>query len=567
MSDNIREDSYLLQVGGLHIFFGEKEVVNDVSFQIRAGEVLGIVGESGSGKSMTALSLMGLCPPQAKIVAHQGILLQTKKNPVNIASVNSKTLRSIRGNIISMIFQEPMTSLNAVQKCGPQVEEVLLIHKKEKKRKAKSRVIELFQEVMLPDPEKVYHKYPHQLSGGQRQRVMIAMSLACRPALLIADEPTTALDVTVQKTIIQLLKDLQQKYGMSILFISHDLGVVSEICHRVLIMHKGYSVEELTKEQLINGNVNHPYTKALLSCRPPVDRKPYRLQTVSEIVEETNTNKEPIIQLTEKKQTGEIIMNIHSLSKHFPTGKNIMGKPTAWFKAVDDVSFEIFSGETLGLVGESGCGKTTLSRMLLKLIDKTSGNIDFNGRDIQTLSKKETKDFRKQAQIIFQDPYSSLNPNMTIGTALTEPLKVHQMFHSKKERVEYVVDILQKTGLNGDDLKKYPHQFSGGQRQRIVIARAMVLKPAFIICDEAVSALDVSVQAQVLNLLNDLKESDGLTYLFISHDLSVVRYMSQRIMVMQHGKIVESGLSDEVFNNPANEYTRKLIESIPGNIH
>jgi len=566
MSLTLLQNKNLISTENLTIQFGENIVVDKIGFSIKQGEILGIVGESGSGKSITALSLMGLCPSAATITAEKGILyLDNDNNKIDLSKLNRKQFEKIRGNRISMVFQEPMTSLNAVQKCGVQVAEILHIHKKIKKKLIYNRVLELFDEVLLSEPAKTYNKYPHQLSGGQRQRVMIAMALACNPQLLIADEPTTALDVTVQKTILTLLKKLQIKYRMSILFITHDLGVVSEICDRVLVMHRGKIVEELTIAQLQTNKAKHPYTKGLLACKPPEDSRPHRLQTINDFMskkEAAGTDERLPIDMSEQT----IIMDVTSLSKHFPQGKSFMGKVTAWYKAVDDVSFSIFSNETLGLIGESGCGKTTLSRTLLKLTEITSGKVLFEGQNINELKKKKLIDFRKQVQIIFQDPYSSLNPDMTIGNALIEPLKVHNIYSSRKERQDYIVSLLEKTGLNGDDLRKYPHQFSGGQRQRIVIARALILKPKLIICDEVVSALDVSVQAQVLNLLNDLKDEFGLTYLFVSHDLSVVRYMSDRMMVMRKGKIVETGSSDELFTNPKDQYTRTLIESIPGRI-
>jgi peptide/nickel transport system ATP-binding protein len=564
MSLTSMQDDNLVWTEDLKIRFGDTIVVDHINFCIREGEILGIVGESGSGKSMTALSLMGLCPPGAIVSAENGILFTNhKKNKVDLSEITQKQFETIRGNQISMIFQEPMTSLNAVQKCGKQVAEVLQIHTSFSNKEIKRRVVELFHEVLLPDPERTYNKFPHQLSGGQRQRVMIAMALACNPQLLIADEPTTALDVTVQKTILSLLKNLQQKYGMSILFITHDLGVVAEICDRIIVMHQGRIVEELTIGMLRSNQVTNPYTKGLLACKPPEGSKPHRLKTIGDFIS-GNESSIPETMNPQKDTDNSILMDVSSLSKHFPIGKNFAGKVTAWYKAVDDISFSIFRNETLGLVGESGCGKTTLSRTLLRLTDSTTGSVLFDGHNINDLTRKKLIGFRTQVQIIFQDPYSSLNPDMTIGNALMEPLKVHKIYNSFKERQDYIVSVLEKTGLSGSDLKKYPHQFSGGQRQRVVIARALILKPKLIICDEAVSALDVSIQAQVLNLLNDLKDEFGLTYLFISHDLSIVRYMSDRIMVMKKGKIVETGPSDKLFSNPGNTYTQSLIESIPG---
>lgn len=565
MSTQLHNSSILAEACKLRISFGENVVVRDSSFVVHRGEVLGIVGESGSGKSMTALSLMGLCPPQAKIETSGGLLLFDEKGgSVDITAIGKKSLQKMRGNRVSMIFQEPMTSLNPVKKCGWQVDEILKIHTSLSARKRKLKTIQLFAEVLLPDPQKAYAAFPHQLSGGQRQRVMIAMALACEPSLLLADEPTTALDVTVQKTILQLLRNLQKKYGMSVIFITHDLGIVREICDRVLVMYKGEIVEELTVDQLSPDCVKHPYTMGLLSCRPPIDAKPQRLLTVDDFMHGNQPPLHTTKHQPEPAFAAEPIVNVVSICKYFPMSSGIFSTRTAWFKAVDDVHFSIHRGETLGLVGESGCGKTTLSRTLLRLIEPGSGHIFFDGEDVTTFSKRRMRWLRTQAQIIFQDPYSSLNPNMTVANALEEPLIVHGIITKKKDRIEYMTDILQKVGLQTDDLRKYPHQFSGGQRQRVVIARALMLKPRFIICDEAVSALDVSVQAQVLNLLNDLKRDFELTYLFISHDLSVVKYMSDNIMVMQKGKIVESGSAENIFRNPQHAYTQKLIESIPG---
>jgi len=560
----------VLEVNSLNVSFNnngnEIKVVDDVSFKLNSGEILGVVGESGSGKSMTALVLMGLCPKSAKIESSKGIFFtEDDNNIIDISKLKEHNYRSVRGKSISMIFQEPMTSLNPVHKCGNQVEEILKIHKIGNKLSRKKKVIELFQEVMIREPEKIYNSFPHQLSGGQRQRVMIAMALACEPKLLIADEPTTALDVTVQQSILELIRNLQQKKNMSVIFVSHDLGVITEICDRVVVMYKGKIVEEIATEDLYE-KAKHPYTRGLMACRPPINTRPLRLPTISDFLENENFNlKEGVYGNERQKQFyNEVIFEIKNLNTFFPLQKSIMGNVKAWYKAVDDVSFQIFKGETLGLVGESGCGKTSLSRTMLRLIDAYSGEILFKGEDVLKLKKKQIKNFRSKVQIIFQDPYSSLNPLMTIGSALVEVMKVHKILKNFSQRKHYVVDILNKVGLTESDFYKYPHQFSGGQRQRVVIARALVVQPEFIICDEAVSALDVSVQAQVLNLLNSLKEEFNLTYLFITHDWSVVKYMSDRILVMQKGKIVESGEIDDVFYKPQSDYTKQLINSIAG---
>lgn len=542
------------------------KVVEDVSFSVKQGEILGVVGESGSGKSMTALVLMGLCPKSANIETKNGIFFNNgDENIIDISKLNEQNYRNVRGKNISMIFQEPMTSLNPVHKCGNQVEEILKIHKIGNKLSRKNKVIELFNEVMLREPDKVYNSFPHQLSGGQRQRVMIAMALACEPKLLIADEPTTALDVTVQQSILELIRSLQQKKNMSVIFVSHDLGVITEICDRVVVMYKGKIVEEIKTKDLFE-KAKHPYTRGLMACRPPINSRPLRLPTISEFIDNDSfsLNQGVYVNQRQKQVFNEVIFDVKNLSTYFPLQKSIMGNVKAWYKAVDEVSFQIFKGETLGLVGESGCGKTSLSRTMLRLIDAHSGEIFYDNKDILKFNKSQIKKFRSKVQIIFQDPYSSLNPLMTVGSALIEVMKVHKILSNFKQRRDYVIDILNKVGLSESDFSKYPHQFSGGQRQRIVIARALVVQPEFIICDEAVSALDVSVQAQVLNLLNSLKEEFKLTYLFITHDWSVVKYMSDRILVMQKGKIIESGDIDEVFYNPKTEYTKQLIDSIAG---
>jgi peptide/nickel transport system ATP-binding protein len=565
----MKQSDNLIEVKDLSIAFPNQNTINTVvdsiSFSIKHGEILGVVGESGSGKSQTALSLMGLCPPNAIISNKKSInfFSSSESAPIQLLSLPAKQLQKIRGKDISMIFQEPMTSLNPVQKCGQQVAEILKIHNICKN--ATNRVLELFDEVQLPNPQKIYNSYPHQISGGQRQRVMISMALACNPKLLIADEPTTALDVTVQKSILKLLRTLQKTHKMSVLFITHDLGVISEISDRVIVMYKGKIVEEFKSTDIPTG-VQHPYSKGLIACKPPLHERPEKLLTINDFMSgtvEPSKSKEIMISPQVPDKIDEIL-KVKNLNKYYTVGRKLNGKPSAYFKAVDNVSFSIYKGETFGLVGESGCGKTTLSRTLLNLLKPTSGEIVFDNKNTLNFDKKELKIFRQQAQIIFQDPYSSLNPMMTVGRTLIEPMQVHRIGKNNAERKEMIMELLEKTGLAHSDFNKYPHQFSGGQRQRIVIARALTLKPQFIICDEAVSALDVSVQAQVLNLLNDLKKEFQLTYLFISHDWSVVKYMSDRIMVMQKGKIVEQGLADDIFYNPQQEYTKTLINSIPG---
>lgn len=550
----------MLKIKDLSISFKSNDetvnAVKSVSFKIARGETLGIVGESGSGKSVSALAIMRLLSPQA-IINGGHIDFEGK----NILELSTKEIRKIRGRKISMIFQEPMTSLNPVMRCGKQVAEVFG-NSGLSKTEIKNRVIDLFNKVKLPRPEKIYSSYPHQISGGQKQRVMIAMAIANKPDLLIADEPTTALDVRVQKDLILLLKQLKSEFGMSLLFISHDLGLVSEIVSNVLVMYKGEIVERGAIKEVFK-NPQHNYTKGLLACRPPVNERPARLKTIDEFIESEVHLKYPEnkhIEIDYNKS----ILNVDGLNKRFVSEKNYRGKAVSFVNAVDNVSFEVFKGETLGLVGESGCGKTTLSRSILRLIDVESGNIFFDEKNILDIKKGDLKEFRKNLNIVFQDPYSSLNPRISVGKAISEPLKVFNIESTSLKRKNRVFDLLNKVGLEEDAYYKYPHEFSGGQRQRIVIARALALNPRFLICDEAVSALDVSVQAKVLNLLNDLKREFGFTYIFISHDLNVVKYMSDRIMVMKDGKIVEIGPADEIYNSPKQEYTKQLIDAIPG---
>lgn len=567
----------ILNIENLSISFGKKEekqrVVDCLSFSIMPAKTLGIVGESGSGKSITSLCTMGLLHPSA-IVESGSITFQSKQfNESDLLQLSDRQMQKVRGKEIAMIFQEPMTSLNPVLKCGEQVAEAIRIHQKKNGKEAYKEVIRWFEEVKLPRPEEIYNSYPHQLSGGQKQRVMIAMAMCCEPQLLIADEPTTALDVTVQKQILKLIKQLQEKHGMAVIFITHDLGVVAEIADEVLVMQAGKKVESGSTQKIFTA-AEHPYTKGLIACRPPMDYRLKRLPTVSDFLQMGDQTVEeylkPLkISSKERKQKLEKVLNektllkVDNLKTHFPIKKGVFRKTVGWVKAVDGVSFEVKNGETLGLVGESGCGKTTLGRSILNLIPPTSGEVIFEGTNIASLSTERLRRYRKEIQLIFQDPYSSLNPKMRIGAAILEPMQVHKVERNDKIRKEKVIELMETVGLKADQFNRYPHEFSGGQRQRICIARALALSPKFIICDESVSALDVSVQAQVLNLLNDLKTQFGFTYIFISHDLSVVKYMSDRMIVMQNGKIVESGLAEEVYENPKQLYTQQLIESIP----
>ncbi len=526
-----------------------------------------MVGESGSGKSVTALAVLQLLPSPPAQYASGEIIFSNKGKPCDLLTVSKDELQQLRGNAIAMVFQEPMTSLNPVHSCGKQVAEAILTHSDMSKEAAFKKTITLFEDVKLPNPQKMFHKHPHEISGGQKQRVMIAMAMSCNPQLLICDEPTTALDVTVQKNILGLIRNLQQAHEMGVIFISHDLALVSEIADKVVVMYKGQIVEQGTTTAVL-ASPQHPYTKALLACRPALHQKGQRLPVLSDFINDTAR---PMTTIVTEKQTGtddnnrtEKIISVNELSVWYPSKKNLFGKTLDYQKAVNNVSFDIYKGETLGLVGESGCGKTTLGRTLLGLVPPTKGDIRFNGKNMATATRHETIAMRRQMQIIFQDPYSSLNPNKKIGDAIAEPLKVHGIISNAAQRRDKVVELLEKVKLTADHYHRYPHEFSGGQRQRIVIARALALQPSFVVCDESVSALDVSVQAQVLNLLNDLKKDFQFTALFISHDLSVIRYISDRIMVMHKGMIVEAGNSEDVYTHPKTAYTKELIAAIPG---
>jgi peptide/nickel transport system ATP-binding protein len=562
----------LLQIKDFSVDFvtdsGVTSAVQNISFEINRGETVAIVGESGSGKTVTSLSILKLLPsPPARYTSGQILFSQEGKNETDIVKLDEKSIQKIRGNQISMVFQEPMTSLNPVKTCGKQVMEAIRTHYNISKKEARKRTISLFEKVKLPDPQSIVDRYPHEISGGQKQRVMIAMAISCNPSLLIADEPTTALDVTVQKTILQLIKDLQKEQNMSVIYITHDLGLVSEIADRVIVMYKGKVVESGPIKEIFLDPQN-PYTKALLACRPDSSAKGKRLPVVGDFLEDAGGDAKPETIFSKAPRNdhfdaAQTILSVENLKVYFPVKRNFFGKILKVFKAVDDVSFEVKKGETVGLVGESGCGKTTLGRSILRLIEPTSGAIYLNDKNIGNIPEGQFRKMRKDIQIIFQDPYGSLNPRLTIGEAINEPMKIHGILPNQKQRKEKIIDLLEKVDLKPEYFNRYPHEFSGGQRQRICIARALGLNPEFIICDESVSALDVSVQAQVLNLLSELKEELGFSCVFISHDLGVVHYISDRIIVMNKGKIEEEGAADAIYFNPQKEYTQRLIAAIP----
>ena len=590
--------SALVEVSDLRTYFhtddGVVRAVDDVSFTIKEGHTLGIVGESGSGKSVTSLSIMQLLATAAKIETGQISFLGQ-----DLVKLPERDMRKIRGSEISMIFQEPMTSLNPVFTVGDQVAEAIILHQKVSKKEAREKTIGLFREVGIPEPEKRVDSYPHQMSGGQKQRVMIAMALSCNPKLLIADEPTTALDVTIQAQILDILRRLRDNRGMAILFITHDLGVIAEIADDVAVMFAGKMVEYGTVLEIFE-NPRHPYTKGLLACRPKLET-PYKLlPTVADFMETRTVEGEVQViskeldeaRIEELRTTGrdrllhppvelaamghpadsdddcvpndtQPLLSIVDLKVYFPVRRGLLQRVVDHVKAVDGVSFNVYRGQTLGLVGESGCGKTTTGRAILRLIEPTEGHVVYDGKDVIGLNRSELRKMRKHMQIIFQDPYGSLNPRMTVESALTEPMWIQGIGTSQADRRDRAVALLEEVDLSAMHLRRYPHEFSGGQRQRICIARALSVEPEFIICDESVSALDVSVQAQVLNLLKDLQERKGLTYIFISHDLSVVKFMADMMAVMKEGKFVEFGPSEDIYADPKEDYTRKLIEATP----
>jgi len=615
----------LLTVSNLTIDFsshrGDVRAVDNISFELNRGETLAIVGESGSGKSVTSLALLGLIPmPPGRIASGSAVFLSEKLGQTDLLKLSETDLRQVRGNDIGMIFQEPMTSLNPVYTCGSQVVEALLLHTDCTAQAAKERTIQLFAEAQLPRPEAIFNSYPHEISGGQKQRVMIAMAMACNPALLIADEPTTALDVTVQARMLRLIDDLRRQHNTAVLFITHDLGVVAEIADRIMVMYRGKVVEQGRVLDIFS-NPQHPYTKGLLACRPRLSVGKKRLPVVADFMREDASGQllaqpEPVVSLpdealaesspeveeqhlrdkietaktfpVEHGDLGDVprpaelisepalsssvaavpagsgpLLQVQNLQVYFPIRKGFFRRATDYVRAVDDVSFTLYPGETIGLVGESGCGKTTLGRALLRLTEPTAGSILFEGTDLARLSTGELRRRRRDLQLVFQDPYAALNPMLTVGEAIWEPMRVHNVGGTRQQQKAKVLELLRTVGLREEHFQRYPHEFSGGQRQRICIARALALRPKLIVCDESVSALDVSVQAQVLNLLNDLKREFGITYLFITHDLSVARFMSDRLLVMHQGRIVESGPAAAIYAAPQHEYTQGLLAAIP----
>ena len=557
----MRSKKPLLALNKLGITVGEKELLKDISFEVFPNEIVAIVGESGSGKSLTALSIAGLLPETKLNVTSKQLLF----NNESLEGLSESEWQKIRGNKIGMIFQEPQSSLNPSMKCGIQVMEMLNQHTQDNAENKKNKVLASFEQVYLDNPERIFNAYPHELSGGQKQRVMIAMALICNPQLLIADEPTTALDVTVQKEIISLIIERQKANKMSVLFISHDLTLVSQLADRVLVMYQGEIVESGTVTEIFNAP-KEAYTRGLLHARPDAKIRLKRLPTIADFINEAKRTDE-VGENVRKKRHEEIysvppLLQVKDLKKEHVLSVGLF-KKNKYLKAVQGVSFDLFKGETLGLVGESGCGKSTLSRALIYLDPPTEGSILFQGKELSSMTSEQIRSIRKDIQFVFQDPYSALHPLKKIGQAIAEPLQVHQITLGSKETKIRVLELLEEVGLESSFHERYPHELSGGQRQRIVIARALATEPKLIICDEAIAALDISVQAQVLNLLNDLKEQFDLSYLFISHDLNVVKYMSDKIMVMQNGLLVEYGEADDLYINPKNAYTKKLIASIP----
>ncbi len=554
----------LLSISHLGVSFrssqrGESPAVRDVSFDIPLNSTVALVGESGSGKSVTALSIIGLLPADTAVVTPESEIRYRGKN---LLSLPKDALRRLRGKEISMIFQEPMTSLNPVFTAGEQVSEVLRLHMKLSGRQAMARAVELFHEVGIPEPARRMNAYPFELSGGQQQRVMIAMAIACEPKLLIADEPTTALDVTIQKQILELIALLQEKHQMSVLFITHDLALVADIAQRIVVMQNG-EVREAGDQQQILESPQHPYTQALLACRPRPDKRPMRLPVVEDFLNgKTAQTKNSAERKRGVSLEDPIILEVRELSKDFKVTAGLFKKRA--FHAVKQVSFRLAKGKTLGVVGESGSGKTTVALALLRLYEASGGKVLFEGLDLLRLSSKDFMAYKRRIQIVFQNPYASLNPRFTVGQIITEPMQIHAIGRNQNERSQQAVELLGRVGLSASAMHKYPHEFSGGQRQRIAIARCLTMRPEVLILDESVSALDVSVQAQILNLLQDLQDEFHMSYIFISHDLAVVKYMADQVMVMHDGEIVEMANSDEIYLAPQHPYTRQLLSAIPG---
>ncbi|AHZ86440.1 ABC transporter ATP-binding protein [Bdellovibrio bacteriovorus] len=558
----------IIEVRNLAVEFktedGIVQAVKGISFNIPKGKTVGLVGESGSGKSITSLAIMRLIGNPGRVSSGE-ILFEGQ----DLLKVSEKKMREIRGARISMIFQEPMTSLNPVLTVADQITETLMLHQNLNKQQALDKALDLLKQVGIPHAEERLYFYPHKFSGGQRQRIMIAMAIACNPDVLICDEPTTALDVTIQKQILDLLADIQKRTHMSLLFITHDLGVVADIADEVIVMNKGEIVERGVSKEIFD-NPKHPYTKGLLACRPSLDENPVRLPVLSDFMsaagEEITPGARVYTPAKEIIREDKVILEVNDLKTHFPHTGGLLGRVQSYTKAVDGVSFKVKKGQTLGLVGESGCGKTTLGRTLMRLIEPTDGQIIFDGQDITKLDYGHMHPIRKKMQIIFQDPYASLNPRMTIGTILMEPMQIHNIGENNNERREIAAEMLKKVGMSPAMMNRYPHEFSGGQRQRISIARALMVRPEFIVCDESVSALDVSIQAQILNLLLDLQDEMNLTYIFISHDLSVVKFISDEVAVMFGGKIVEHNTAQAIYDAPQHDYTKKLLSAIPKGI-
>ncbi|MBK8922260.1 MAG: ABC transporter ATP-binding protein [Saprospirales bacterium] len=565
-------DTMLLDINNLNVYFSSGNdtvsAVKNLALQLDHREVLGLVGESGSGKSVTALSIMRLLPGSAQVSGNIFFRPNPSEAPLSLHTLPPEKLRRIRGAALAMIFQEPMSSLNPVFRCGAQVVEAIHLHQGLYGSAAQKQALALLERVKLPDIRRIFRSYPHELSGGQKQRIMIAMALAGNPKLLIADEPTTALDLTVQKGILDLLSDIRQESGMSMLFISHDLGVISEIADRVAVMHQGAVVETGLTGQVLR-QAKHPYTRGLIACKPSMQRKLHRLPTVADYLQQNELKARVVsIEETASRRTAlyshSPLLEVEDLSVRYPVKKRFWDAGAEWMNAINGVGFEVYPGETFGLAGESGCGKTTLGRVINQMLTAQKGAIRYRQLHLNTLSQAEFRSIRREIQMVFQDPYSSLNPRMPVGLALLEPLQHYQLFGSDRQRREKVVELLETVGLEADHAKRFPAAFSGGQRQRICLARALALQPKLLICDEIVSALDVSVQATILNLLQDLQDKFGLTYIFISHDLSVIKQMCDRVLVLNKGSVEAAGTPDDLFEKPQNPYLRELLSAFPG---